>query len=318
MSKEEEENNESISYDFYLLSEKISAYNFIFAFTFIILNGIMKFLKFLISKVFFKNLSLAVLIAGGFILGSLLFLQIYTNHGQARQVPDFRGMNLEEIEKTARKHKLQFIIIDSIYSQQVEKGHVVYHNPEPGFKVKKNRKIFLTINAIKPEMISVPDVVGLSLRQARALLQTSGFIIGKLSFVPDLAINNVLKQKNNGVEIEEGDSLKKNAVIDLVLGKGLSNQKTLVPRVISLDLETAKQKILGSSMNLGAFTFDETIENEKDSITAFIWKQNPEYTEDYRIPLGSAMYIWLTVDSAKLPQPNTTTVELELDSGKME
>lgn len=278
----------------------------------------MKFLNFLISKVFFKNLSLAVLIAGGIILGSLLFLQIYTHHGQAKQVPDFQGMNLEEVEKITIKHKLQFIIIDSVYSQQVEKGHVVYQNPEPGFKVKKNRKIFLTINAVKPEMIRVPDVVGLSLRQAKALLQTRGLIIGKLSFVPDLAINNVLKQKNNGVEIVEGDSLKKNAIIDLVLGKGLSNQKTLVPNLVSLDLETAKQKILGSSMNLGAFTFDETIEDEKDSITAFIWKQNPEYNEDYRIPLGSSMYIWLTVDSAKLPQPNTTTGEMELDSEIME
>lgn len=251
-------------------------------------------------------------------MGSLLFLQIYTHHGQAKQVPDFQGMNLEEVEKITIKHKLQFIIIDSVYSQQVEKGHVVYQNPEPGFKVKKNRKIFLTINAVKPEMIRVPDVVGLSLRQAKALLQTRGLIIGKLSFVPDLAINNVLKQKNNGVEIVEGDSLKKNAIIDLVLGKGLSNQKTLVPNLVSLDLETAKQKILGSSMNLGAFTFDETIEDEKDSITAFIWKQNPEYIEDYRIPLGSSMYIWLTVDSAKLPQPNTTTGEMELDSEIME
>lgn len=251
-------------------------------------------------------------------MGSLLFLQIYTHHGQAKQVPDFQGMNLEEVEKITIKHKLQFIIIDSVYSQQVEKGHVVYQNPEPGFKVKKNRKIFLTINAVKPEMIKVPDVVGLSLRQAKALLQTRGLIIGKLSFVPDLAINNVLKQKNNGVEIVEGDSLKKNAIIDLVLGKGLSNLKTLVPNLVSLDLETAKQKILGSSMNLGAFTFDETIEDEKDSITAFIWKQNPEYIEDYRIPLGSSMYIWLTVDSAKLPQPNTTTGEMELDSEIME
>jgi len=278
----------------------------------------MKFLSFLISKVFLKNLSRAILIAVVVIFGSLLFLHIYTGHGRVRQVPDFKGMSPEEVEKAAKKHKLQFVIIDSIYSQQVEKGHVVLQHPEAGFNVKKNRKIFLTINAVKPEMVKVPNVVGLSLRQAKSLLQTSGLIIGKLSFVPDLARNNVLKQKNNGIEIEEGDSLKKNAVIDLVLGKGLSNQKTPVPDLVSLHLEIAKQKIMGSSLNLGAYTFDETIENEEDSITAFIWKQNPEYAEDYRIPLGSSVYIWLTVDSTKLPQPDTITIELELDSRKME
>ena len=278
----------------------------------------MKFLSFLISKVFLKNLSIAIFITAVAIFGSLLFLHIYTGHGRVRQVPDFNGMSTEEVEKATKKHKLQFVIIDSIYSQQVEKGHVVLQHPEPGFNVKKNRKIFLTINAVKPEMIKVPNVVGLTLRQARSLLQTSGFIIGKLSFVPDLARNNVLKQKNNGIEIEEGDSLKKDAIIDLVLGKGLSNQKTPVPDLVSYDLEIAKQKILGSSLNLGAYTFDETIENEEDSITAFIWKQNPEYAEDYRISLGSSVYIWLTVDSTKLPQPDTTTIELELDSRRRE
>ncbi len=230
----------------------------------------MKFLAFLISKVFLKNLFRAIIITAVVIFGSLLFLHIYTGHGRVRQVPDFKGMSIEEVEKAAKKHKLQFVIIDSIYSQQVEKGHVVLQHPESGFNVKKNRKIFLTINAVKPEMIKVPNVVGLSLRQAKSLLETSGLIIGKLSFVPDLARNNVLKQKNNGIEIEEGDSLKKNAIIDLVLGKGLSNQKTPVPDLVSYDLEIAKQKILGSSLNLGAYTFDKTIENEEDSITAFI------------------------------------------------
>jgi len=274
----------------------------------------MKFLSFLISKIFLKNLFRAIIITVVFLFGSLLFLRIYTHHERVRQVPDFTGMSTEEAAKAAKKHKLQFVIIDSIYSQQVEKGQVVLQHPEQGFNVKKNRKIFLTINAVKPEMVKVPNVVGLSLRQAKSLLETSGLIIGKLSFVPDLARNNVLKQKNNGVEIEEGDSLKKNAIIDLVLGKGLSNQKTLVPDLVSYDLETAKQKILGSSLNLGAYTFDKTIEDEEDSLTAFTWKQNPEYAEDYRIPLGSSVYIWLTVDSAKLPQPDTTTIKLELDS----
>ena len=278
----------------------------------------MKFLSFLISKIFLKNLFRAIIITVVFLFGSLLFLRIYTHHGRVRQVPNFKGMSTEEAAKAAKKHKLQFVIIDSIYSQQVEKGQVVLQHPEQGFNVKKNRKIFLTINAVKPEMVKVPNMVGLSLRQAKSLLETSGLIIGKLSFVPDLARNNVLKQKNNGVEIEEGDSLKKNSIIDLVLGKGLSNQKTPVPNLVSYDLETAKQKILGSSLNLGAYTFDKTIEDEEDSLTAFTWKQNPEYAEDYRIPLGSSVYIWLTVDSAKLPQPDTTTIKLELNSRRME
>jgi len=269
----------------------------------------MKFLYFLISKVFLKNLLIAICIAAGLLSGSYLFLHIYTGHGRTRKVPDFTGMNKSEVEKTVKKHKLQYIIIDSIYTRKVKRGHVILQHPGPGSNVKKNRKIFLTINAVKPEMVKVPDVVGLSLRQAKSILQTGGLKIGKLSFVPDLARNNVLKQKHNGIEISEGDSLKKNAVIDLVLGKGLSNQKTNLPNLISLDLETAKQRILRSSLNLGAYIFDETIQNEEDSLAAFTWKQNPEYAENYKISLGASVYIWLTTDSTRLPQNDTTSIK---------
>lgn len=269
----------------------------------------MKFTDFIISKVFFKNLFLAIIIAVVFVSVSFLFLHFYTGHGRSREVPDFTGMNKAEVEKTIKKHKLQYVIIDSIFTQKVEPGNVILQNPEPGFQVKKNRKIFLTINAVKPEMVRIPNVVGLSIRQAKAILQTSGLKIGKLSFVPDLAINNVLKQKNNGIEITEGDSLKKNAVIDLVLGKGLSNQKTYIPDLISSNLESAKQKILSYSLNLGAYTFDETIQNEQDSLDAFIWKQNPEFNEERKISLGASVFLWLTTDSTKLPQMDTTNIE---------
>jgi hypothetical protein len=72
--------------------------------------------------------------------------------------------------------------------------------------------------------------------------------------------------------------------------------------------KAAESRIIHASLNLGAITFDETVVNEEDSMNAFVWKQNPEFDEENQIQLGSPVYIWLTLDSARLPVPDTTTV----------
>ena len=52
----------------------------------------MDFLKFLISKRFFKQLGLAVAIALVLLLATLIWLKVYTHHGQAILVPDLSGL----------------------------------------------------------------------------------------------------------------------------------------------------------------------------------------------------------------------------------
>ena len=101
----------------------------------------MSFKEFLISKVFVKNLSLAVALLVGIIMILLIWLNIYTRHGQARPVPDFFGLSLEETAKLAKKSKLRYDVVDSVYTNVVPAGCVAEQNPIPGFKVKKRRRI---------------------------------------------------------------------------------------------------------------------------------------------------------------------------------
>jgi len=274
----------------------------------------MEFLRFIISKYFLKHLGLAIVITVAIILITMLYLHLYTHHGQARPVPDFFSLTPEEVAEKAKENKLDYQIVDSVYTNIVDRGTVVEQNPKPGFMVKKDRTIFLTINARNSEMVQVPNLVGLTLRQANAILETSGLKMGKRIYVPDLAINNVLKQLYLGEEIQEGDSLEKSSSIDLVLGKGLSDRKTIVPDLISMTFKQAESRILDASLNLGAFTYDETVLTGEDSTRAMVWKQNPEFDEKSLIQLGSPVYLWLTLDFAKLPVPDTTSVLIpELD-----
>lgn len=257
--------------------------------------------KFIFSKLFLKHLAFAIAIAVGALLLLLLWLNIYTRHGQARPVPDFIGLSMDEAEALAKKSKLNYQVIDSLFTSLVPRGCVAEQNPEPGFRVKKWRNILLTINAFRPEMVAVPDLVNLPLRQAKALIESAGLEMGKKTYKPDLSIDVVLAQQYDGKDIEPDDSLQKGSVIDLVLGKGLSNQRTRVPDLVGLRLEPARDRINESSLNLGTYIFDNTITTSEDTLNAFVYRQNPDYSDDATIQFGSSMYLWLTVDSLKLP-----------------
>jgi beta-lactam-binding protein with PASTA domain len=261
--------------------------------------------EFILSKAFLKNLGLAAIIVIGIITMLLLGLNIYTRHGQARPVPDFFGLTMQETEALAKKSKMKYQVIDSVYTTIVPRGCVAEQNPKPGFKVKKWRNILLTINAFRPEMVAVPDLINLPLRQANSLIESSGLVIGKKSYKPDLSIDVVLSQLYNGKDITAGDSLVKGSIIDLVLGKGYSNQTTSIPDLLGMTLEDATDRINGTSLNLGAFNFDNTIKSSEDSLSAFVFMQKPEYVEDATIQYGRFMYLWLTLDSLKLPVDST-------------
>ena len=264
--------------------------------------------NFILSKLFLKNLGYAIVIIVGAVLVLLIWMNFYTRHGQARPVPNFIGLTMDQTVKLAKKSRLRYQVIDSIYTTIVPRGCVAEQNPKPGFKVKKWRNVVLTINAFHPEMAAMPNLIDLPKRQAILLAESSGLEIGLLKYRPDLSIDVVIDQQFNGKNINAGDSLQKGSVIDLVLGKGLSNQRTPVPNLLGMRLDPAKDKILSSSLNLGTFEYDNTIRKEADTIHAFVYKQNQEFKNDSTLQLGYPIYLCLTVDSAKLKVDSTRFV----------
>ncbi|HEY5470148.1 MAG TPA: PASTA domain-containing protein [Bacteroidales bacterium] len=256
--------------------------------------------KFLLSKVFFKNLAFAIAISVGGLMLLLIVLNFYTRHGQARPVPNFYGLTMDQTAKLAKKSKLKYQIIDSVYTTLVPRGCVTEQNPKPGFKVKKWRNVVLIINAFSPEMVAMPNLIDLPIIQASYMIESSGLKMGESRYKPDLSVGFVLEQLYNGKKIAAGDSIQKGSVIGLVLGKGLSNQRTSIPDLTGMTLEPAKKKILIASLNLGTYIYDNSIKSGNDTTNAFVYKQNPEYNIDGSLQLGSAIYLWLTVDSAKL------------------
>jgi beta-lactam-binding protein with PASTA domain len=266
----------------------------------------MDFLRFLITKKFLRHLGLAAAIAIILLLGTLLWLKIYTHHGKTITVPDLSGLTVEEVEDVTSSRRLRYEVIDSVFSTEMPRGTVIKQNPGGNSRVKKNRKIFLTMNAVNQEMVAMPQLVGLSFRQARLAMQNAGLVQGTIEYRPDYAKNNVLQQKHNDSVIKEGTEITKGAVIDLVLGMGLSSSTTRIPDLVGTGLEEATEIIARYYLNLGAVTYDESFQDTEDSSGAFIWRQYPEFDEFRRLNMGMEMDIWLSLDSTLLPGPDST------------
>jgi beta-lactam-binding protein with PASTA domain len=241
----------------------------------------------------------------------MFILKLYTRHNEELSVPDLRGLTLEEARAKAESDQLQIVVFDSVFLTDRERGTVAEHHPKAGLKVKRHRKIFLTMNAMNPERVPMPDLISLTFRQATARLESYNLKVGELSYEPDIGINLVLQQRFRDKDILPGDSISKGSYIDLVLGKGLSNESSSVPGLVGLTLEEARIRAADRFLRIGGILDDNTITNEEDRINAWIYQQRPEAGPDVRLPMGSSIDVWITMDSTKIPVSDTLTMHAD-------
>ena len=185
------------------------------------LSYFLEIIKTFLNHYIVKNILILIILVSFILWGTLAVLRHYTHHGQAIPVPDVIGLPLEEATKLLQSYQMRWQLSDSVYVGSVRPGAVVNQNPEPGSNAKVNRNVFLVVNAISPEKVRMPNVVGLSLRQARTILEQQGLTVGRITYVPDFAKDYVLKQMFRGEEIARGQEVVKGSAIALVLGDGL-------------------------------------------------------------------------------------------------
>jgi len=260
-------------------------------------DQIMSLIQFFKSKQFFLHLSIAFGLA---ILGlTIVFmsLNIYTRQGKTITVPLIKGLTEQQIISGLEKRELRYTIIDSIHNPDLSPGVIVEQIPAEGSKVKKDRMLFITINAFSAEQVRMPALVDYSLRNAKVMLESLGLNVGRIIYVPSEYTNLVMGQKFNGRDIAAGASLPKGSEIDLIVGQGLSSEQTTVPDLIGLTLDEAKQYLnSGTNLSIGAIICDETIQTQTDSIMAIIYKQTPAAEEGALIRQGSSLNVWLSTN----------------------
>ena len=155
---------------------------------------------------------------------SLSFLKYITFHNKHQKVPDLSGINIINLTQILEEKNLRYEIIDSSkFTPNLPPLSVIEHQPGPGKLVKKNRKIYITLNPSGYSRISVPDLVQITRRNAEVTLLSVGFSIGEISYRDNIGKDMVLEMRYKGERIEAGTLLQKTSEIDLVLGNGKRN-----------------------------------------------------------------------------------------------
>ena len=227
-------------------------------------------------------------------------LGVTSRHGKEFNLPDFSNMTMAEAQQVAKQHSLKLEITDSVYVKSLKKGVITRQSPRPESMVKRGRRVLLTTNAIAPKRVSMPLLVGYSLRQAKTELTSAGLQLGKLIYIDDIATNNVLAQRYNGTDITPGTSIDGDSIIDLVLGLNPEDNSTFIPDLMGYKFYTAKDIIQGNSLNAAKALFDKEILNYSDSLEAFVYRQIPEPSDSVKYTLGTDITIFLTKDPEKL------------------
>ena len=181
----------------------------------------MNFIKFLISKTFFKQLIIAVGLLIVLIFMLFQYLKIRTSHGEFVLVPDLSKKSLREVERLLADANLRYTVLDSAnYNPKHPRFSVIKQEPEVNKRVKKGRKIYLTINPSGYRRVSVPNVIQVTKRNAATMLKAVGLKIGKTTYINEIGKDMVYYIKYKGENILPGQQLKKMSEVELVCGNG--------------------------------------------------------------------------------------------------
>ena len=200
--------------------------------------------------VMLKMTILLVVLAAILVFGGVFAFQklneFFNRSGGNVLVPDFRGKHTSEVMRI-KPRDIEVVTRDQKYDDRQPKGHVIAQYPEPGTLVKPGKQVLLTIS-MGMQKVSVPDLVGKSLREVDVALMNSQLVLGNSAYVfsdkisPDRIVGqSPLSSEEYGV----------NKNVDLLISLGKKTETLPLPNLTGTNLDEAKTKLKAWGLNVG-------------------------------------------------------------------
>lgn len=227
-------------------------------------------IKYITSRPLWFNILIGI---GIIVLIFLLFmfsLNWITKHGESKTVPAVTGKNINDVSQLLNEAGFELVIQDSVFYDSIPRGAVIKQVPEADQVVKVNRTVYVTINRFVAPDISMPNIVGFSLRNAEMTLQSLGLKRGDTTHRTDWAKGSVLEMLYNGRSLKPGDKIKVGSKIDLVIAAGLGIEDMSVPNLLGMRYSEAR--ILAEANGL---LINPIPQGVTDLENAYVYRQVP-------------------------------------------
>jgi len=201
-------------------------------------------------------------------LFNYVILPIYINQKNIITIPSYEGLTIDESQSLSEQNKIQITVVDTVYSNDLSPNLIIEQFPKAGKKVKKGRIVKVKITQWN-EKISIPDLVGKTLRSAQIELDQLGVEVDSVYYAFNANFDKGLVSWQYPTP---KDSLRKGFGIRLEVSQG-SNPIDLVPvpDLQGLFLSEAVEKISESNLITGKIKF---IKNER-FLPKTVFNQNP-------------------------------------------
>ena len=166
------------------------------------------------------NLAAMAAVVVAAVLITFQWMDSYTEHGKAIAVPDIQGMEEADAISKLAQHDLRGVVSDHVYIKGVPPGEITAQRPAAHAKVKRGRKVYLTVSSGNQPMIAIPDIAdNSSLRQAESRLRAAGFKLAPNDTIAgDLDWVYGVRYKER--ELQAGELVPEGAELTLIVGGG--------------------------------------------------------------------------------------------------
>ncbi len=259
-----------------------------------------KVLQFFQKHPITKHLVLVALFLASILMLTMLWLNVYTNHGQKIAMPDLEGMNYTEARQAAGKMSFELKVTDSIFIIGKKGGIIIKQNPKSGDEVKENRKVYVTVTKYNADQIKVKDLptlygndfsqkkTELEYRGIKSVIKSRKYDPGEPNYILEVYYNGQLIINNNtlksDVEIDKGGTL------EFVVSDSGGGEIT-IPSVICMTYAEAEFMLDQSKLGIGQVIEKGAIEDKSSS---YIISQNPPYDGINKIVMGKTIDITIS------------------------
>jgi len=242
------------------------------------------------------NIVLLIVVWVGIVWGEMSYLDSFTNHGQKIEVPNFYGIHKSELKRLVADKKVEYEIVDSVYTEEFPPGVVIFQYPEPTDStevfMKEGRVVKLRLSK-RTKLVVMPELAGkVSKRIAESLLESKGLNYTiDYKFDPSVSgEGQVLEQKYKGKTVKAGTVLPIGARIELVISKGNGGREVRLPDYVGSTYASVKKR--SSNFNIKINGCEDCV-TEDDKANARVVKQLPIGGDTLTLITGSTVEIWL-------------------------